>query len=186
MPTNPYGETKLALENALRWYDRAYGFRSVALRYFNAAGASERSGERHDPETHLIPLVLQTAAGTRPAITVFGDDYETRDGTCIRDYIHVVDLARAHVLALGACDGARAYNLGCGGDGVTVKEVIDAAREVTGRKILVEVGARRPGDPARLVASSARAERDLGWRPALADIRVIVESAWRFAESRER
>jgi UDP-glucose 4-epimerase len=183
-PMSPYGETKLAFERALRWYDAAYGIHSVSLRYFNAAGASERSGERHDPETHLIPLVLQAAAGKRAAITVFGDDYKTRDGTCIRDYIHVVDLARAHVLALGACDGTRVYNLGCGGDGTTVMEVIDAAREVTGQKIAAEVGARRPGDPARLVASSARAERDLGWRPAVADIRGIVESAWRFAESR--
>ena len=157
----------------------------MSLRYFNAAGATERAGERHDPETHLIPLVLQVASGARPAITVFGDDYDTRDGTCIRDYIHVIDLARAHVLALGACDaGSRVYNLGCGGDGTTVLEVIDAARAVTGHAIPVRVGARRPGDPARLVASSARIERDLGWRPALADIRGIVESAWRFAESR--
>ena len=183
-PVNPYGETKLALERALRWYDGAYGLHSVSLRYFNAAGASERSGERHDPETHLIPLVLQAAAGKRRAITVFGDDYDTRDGTCIRDYIHVIDLARAHVLALGVCDGTRAYNLGCGGDGTTVNEVIAAAREVTGREIEVERGARRPGDPARLVASAARAERELGWRPALADIHGIIESAWRFAESR--
>jgi UDP-glucose 4-epimerase len=183
-PVNPYGETKLAFERALRWYDGAYGLHSVSLRYFNAAGATERSGERHDPETHLIPLVLQAAAGTRPGITVFGDDYETRDGTCVRDYIHVVDLARAHVLALGACDGCRAYNLGCGGEGTTVLEVVEAARAVTGRKIAVEVGPRRPGDPARLVASSVRAERELGWRPAFADIRGIVESAWRFAESR--
>ena len=183
-PVNPYGETKLAFERALRWYDGAYGLHSVSLRYFNAAGATERSGERHDPETHLIPLVLQAAAGTRPGIAVFGDDYDTRDGTCIRDYIHVVDLARAHVLALGACDGCRAYNLGCGGEGTTVLEVVEAARAVTGRKIAVEVGPRRPGDPARLVASSVRAERELGWRPALADLRGIVGSAWRFAEDR--
>ena len=183
-PINPYGETKLAFERALRWYDAAYGLHSVSLRYFNAAGATERSGERHDPETHLIPLVLQAAAGKLPAITVFGGDYDTRDGTCVRDYIHVVDLARAHVLALDACVGHRVYNLGCGGDGSTVREVIDAARAVTGREIPLRVGARRPGDPARLVASSARIEHDLGWRPALADIRVIVESAWRFAESR--
>ncbi len=184
-PINPYGETKLALERALRWYDEAYGLHSVSLRYFNAAGATERAGERHDPETHLIPLVLQVASGARPAITVFGDDYDTRDGTCVRDYIHVIDLARAHVLALGACEaGSRVYNLGCGGEGTTVLEVIDAARAVTGHAIPIKTGARRPGDPARLVASSARIERDLGWRPALADIRGIVESAWRFAESR--
>jgi UDP-glucose 4-epimerase len=184
-PINPYGETKLAFERALRWYDEAYGLHSVSLRYFNAAGASERSGERHDPETHLIPLVLQVAAGTRPEISIFGDDYDTRDGTCIRDYIHVIDLARAHVLAIEACDaGSRAYNLGCGGDGTTVLEVIAAARAVTGHAIPVRIDTRRPGDPARLVASSARIERDLGWRPTLADIRGIVESAWRFAESR--
>ena len=184
-PINPYGETKLAFERALHWYDEAYGLHSVSLRYFNAAGATERAGERHDPETHLIPLVLQVASGTRPAITVFGDDYDTRDGTCIRDYIHVIDLARAHVLAIGACDAdSRAYNLGCGGDGTTVLEVIAAARAVTGHAIPAQPGARRPGDPARLVASSARIERDLGWRPAHADIRGIVESAWRFAESR--
>jgi len=184
-PINPYGETKLAFERALRWYGSAYGLHSVSLRYFNAAGATERSGERHDPETHLIPLVLQVAAGTRPEISIFGDDYDTRDGTCIRDYIHVVDLARAHVLAIACCDaGSRAYNLGCGGDGTTVLEVIAAARAVTGRAIPVRVGARRPGDPARLVASSARIERDLGWRPTHAGIRGIVESAWRFAESR--
>jgi len=184
-PINPYGETKLAFERALHWYGSAYGLHSVSLRYFNAAGATERSGERHDPETHLIPLVLQVAAGTRPEISIFGDDYDTRDGTCIRDYIHVVDLARAHVLAIACCDaGSRAYNLGCGGDGTTVLEVIAAARAVTGRAIPVRVGARRPGDPARLVASSARIERDLGWRPTHAGIRGIVESAWRFAESR--
>jgi UDP-glucose 4-epimerase len=184
-PINPYGETKLAFERALRWYDEAYGLHSVSLRYFNAAGATERAGERHDPETHLIPLVLQVATGTRPEITVFGDDYDTRDGSCIRDYIHVIDLARAHVLAIGACDvDSRTYNLGCGGDGTTVLEVIAAAREVTGHAIPLQMGARRPGDPARLVASSARIERDLGWRPTLAGIRGIVESAWRFAESR--
>ena len=184
-PINPYGETKLAFERALRWYEEAYGLHSVSLRYFNAAGASERSGERHDPETHLIPLVLQVAAGTRPEISIFGDDYDTRDGTCIRDYIHVIDLARAHVLAIEACDsGSRAYNLGCGGDGTTVREVIDAARSVTGHAIPVRVEARRPGDPARLVASSARIERDLGWRPELGDIRGIVESAWRFLQTR--
>jgi len=184
-PINPYGETKLAFERALRWYDGAYGLRSISLRYFNAAGATEHCGERHDPETHLVPIVLQVAAGKRSHVSVFGTDYPTRDGTCIRDYIHVRDLARAHVLAIGACErGTNVYNLGCGGDGTSVLEVITAAREITGRPIATELAARRPGDPARLVASSARAARDLGWRPAEADIRAIVESAWRFHERR--
>ena len=181
-PINPYGETKLALERALRWYDAAYGLRSIALRYFNAAGASERSGERHDPETHLVPIVLEVASGLRSEVQIFGDDYPTRDGTCIRDYIHVCDLARAHVLAIAACErGSTVYNLGCGGEGTTVLEVIDAARRVTGHAIPHRVAPRRPGDPARLVASSARIERDLGWRPERRDIGDIVESAWRVA-----
>jgi len=184
-PINPYGETKLAFERALRWYDRAYGLRSIALRYFNAAGATETSGERHDPETHLVPIVLQAAAGERPEVQVFGNDYPTRDGTCIRDYIHVRDLARAHVLAIAACErGTDVYNLGCGGDGSTVLEVIEAARAVTKREIPVRIGPRRPGDPARLVASSERAARELGWQPLENDIRTIVESAWRFYERR--
>jgi UDP-glucose 4-epimerase len=186
-PTNPYGETKLAFERALRWYGGAYGLRATSLRYFNAAGASERNGERHDPETHLIPLVLQVAAGRRPDVTVFGDDYPTPDGTCVRDYIHVTDLARAHVLALEAlADGGAggAYNLGCGGTGYSVRQVIDAARRVTGRPIVVRTGPRRPGDPATLVASSARITRELGWKPAFQDLDTIVESAWRWMRER--
>src|SRR5215210_1295078 len=135
-PTNPYGESKLAFENALRWYEQAYGLHYASLRYFNAAGATQMRGEVHDPETHLIPLVLQVAAGRREFIEIYGDDYLTRDGTCVRDYIHVVDLARAHILALGILGERSAiYNLGCGGDGYTVREVIEVAREVTGRDV---------------------------------------------------
>jgi UDP-glucose 4-epimerase len=180
-PTNPYGETKLAFERALRWYAHAYGLSSISLRYFNAAGATARSGERHDPESHLIPLVLQAAAGRRPDVTVFGDDYPTEDGTCVRDYIHVEDLARAHVLALPALTDrgvCRAYNLGCGGRGYSVREVIDTAGRVTGREIPARIAARRPGDPAVLIASSARIRQDLGWEPRHQSLERIIESAW--------
>ena len=184
VPTNPYGETKLAFERALPWYERAYGLRFASLRYFNAAGASDRCGELHDPETHLIPLVLQAAAGQRPAVTIFGDDYPTPDGTCVRDYIHVIDLARAHVLALGALDrGSRIFNLGCGGDGYSVRQVIEAAKRVTGRAIPVEMGPRRAGDPAVLVASSDRIQRELGWHPTRGSLDAIVESAWRWMQA---
>jgi UDP-glucose 4-epimerase len=180
-PTNPYGETKLAFERALRWYGAAYGLSSISLRYFNAAGASAVNGERHDPETHLIPLVLDTAAGDRHSITIFGDDYPTRDGTCVRDYIHVEDLADAHVRALDALDAGicRAYNLGCGGEGFTVKEIIAAARKITGREIATDVTPRRAGDPAVLIASSARISADLGWRPRRT-LDDIIDSAWRW------
>jgi len=185
-PTNPYGETKLAFERALKTYDTAYGLKYASLRYFNAAGATERCGELHDPETHLIPLVLKAARGEMPAIQIFGDDYPTRDGTCVRDYIHVVDLARAHILALKTLDSHSAiYNLGCGGDGYTVREVIDAAESVTGKSIPVKIAARRAGDPAVLVASSDRARQDLGWQPAFQDVRLIIESAWRWLEKRD-
>jgi UDP-glucose 4-epimerase len=178
-PTNPYGESKLALERALNWYSNAYGLRYVSLRYFNAAGATERCGERHHPETHLIPLVLQVAAGLRPHVQVFGDDYPTRDGTCVRDYIHVVDLARAHILALDQLEQRSAiFNLGCGGDGYTVNEVIESAREVTGRDIAVKVGPRRTGDPAILIASSNLIKRELGWSPAFQNLEDIISSAW--------
>ncbi|MBY0497973.1 MAG: UDP-glucose 4-epimerase GalE [Cyanobacteria bacterium] len=185
-PTNPYGETKLALEHALRWYAGAHGLSSISLRYFNAAGATATNGERHDPETHLIPLVLQAAAGTLERVTIFGDDYPTRDGTCVRDYIHVEDLADAHVRALGALSEpgiCRAYNLGCGGEGYTVKEIIAAARDVTGRDIPTAVVPRRAGDPAVLIAGSSRISRDLGWqsRKSLDD---IVTSAWQFMSVR--
>ena len=180
-PTNPYGETKLAFENALRWYSAAYGLRSISLRYFNAAGATARCRERHEPETHLVPVVLQAAAGRIPEVTIFGADYPTPDGTCVRDYIHVSDLARAHLLALQALAAGHAggsYNLGCGGSGYSVMQVIEVARSVSGRDIRLRIGPRRPGDPAVLVASSQRIMRDLGWRPRLQDLREIVRSAW--------
>ncbi len=178
-PTSPYGDTKLTIETALRRYDTAYNLRYASLRYFNAAGASQRAGEDHRPETHLIPLLLQSAVGAGEPVAVFGEDYPTRDGTCVRDYIHVVDLARAHVLALGALDrGSRVYNLGCGGEGYTVREVVDSARRVTGRAIPVRVAARRAGDPAVLVASSARIRAELAWEPAYAALDDIIGSAW--------
>ena len=180
-PTNPYGETKLAFENALRWYSAAYGLRSISLRYFNAAGATARCRERHEPETHLVPVVLQAAAGRIPEVTIFGADYPTPDGTCVRDYIHVSDLSRAHLLALQVLTAGHAggsYNLGCGGSGYSVMQVIEVARSVSGRDIRVRIGPRRPGDPAVLVASSQRIMRDLGWRPRLQDLREIVRSAW--------
>ncbi len=178
-PTNPYGESKLAFERALRWYESAYGLRYVSLRYFNAAGASERFGECHHPETHLIPLVLKAAAGHISAVEVYGDDYPTRDGTCVRDYIHVIDLARAHILALGIVGERSAiYNLGCGGTGYTVREVITTASEVTGREIPVQIGPRRPGDPAVLVTASDKIKRELNWTPAMQDLGTIIRSAW--------
>src|SRR4051812_3203287 len=187
-PTNPYGESKLAFEQALRWYG-VYGLRAISLRYFNAAGATALCRERHNPETHLIPLVLQAALGSTPEVTVFGSDYPTPDGTCVRDYIHVSDLSRAHVLALEALangHGGGAYNLGCGGAGYSVKQVIDVARSVTGRDIPVRVGPRRAGDPAVLVASSKRIGAELGWKPKLQDLSEIVSSAWRAALQEHR
>ncbi|HEX8286591.1 MAG TPA: UDP-glucose 4-epimerase GalE [Pyrinomonadaceae bacterium] len=180
-PTNPYGETKLAFEHALRWYENAYGLHYVSLRYFNAAGASERCGELHDPETHLIPLVLQAAIGQRSHVEIFGEDYPTRDGTCVRDYIHVIDLARAHILALTILDERSAiYNLGCGGAGYTVREVIDAASEVTGLEIPVRIAARRAGDPAVLIAASNKIKNELGWDPEFQDLHLIIVSAWQW------
>jgi UDP-glucose 4-epimerase len=177
-PTNPYGETKLALERALHWSEKAYGLRYVSLRYFNAAGATARCGELHDPETHLIPIVLQVASGQRPYLEIFGNDYPTRDGTCVRDYIHVSDLARAHVLALKPlAERSAIFNLGCGG-GYTVLEVVEAARKVTGHAIPVRFGPRRAGDPAVLVASSERIQRELGWKARQQDLQAIIESAW--------
>jgi UDP-glucose 4-epimerase len=177
-PTNPYGETKLALERALHWCEQAYGLRYVSLRYFNAAGATQRCGELHDPETHLIPIILQVATGHRPYLEIFGNDYRTRDGTCVRDYVHVSDLARAHVLALRLLSEKSAiFNLGCGG-GYTVLEVIEAARKVTGHAIPVRMAPRRPGDPAVLVASSEKIQKELGWEPHQQDLQSIIESAW--------
>ena len=182
-PTNTYGETKLAFEHALKWYDRAYGLRYASLRYFNAAGATEHCGEDHDPETHIIPITLQVAVGKRPRVEIFGEDYPTPDGTCIRDYIHVIDLARAHIQALEALsEGSRIYNLGCGGAGYSVNEVIETARRVTGKEIPTHVGPRRAGDPATLVASSDRIKSELGWQPQFQDLGLIIESAWRWMQ----
>ena len=178
IPGSPYGESKFILERILYWLDRIHGLRYAALRYFNAAGATAERGEDHSPETHLIPLVLQVALGQREQIQVYGSDYPTRDGTCVRDYIHVTDLAQAHILALRALDnGSRTYNLG-NGQGYTVREVIEMARQVTGHPIPSVDGPRRPGDPPELVAGSDKIRRELGWRPRFADLRDIVQSAW--------
>jgi UDP-glucose 4-epimerase len=177
-PGSPYGESKWALERALHWISETKGLRYGSLRYFNACGASEERGEHHDPETHLIPLVLQVAAGQREHVTIFGDDYDTEDGTCIRDYIHVLDLADAHLLALRALEtGNVIYHLG-NGEGFSVRQVIEAARMVTGASIPVKIGPRRAGDPPRLVASSERARHALGWTPRYADLKQIIASAW--------
>jgi UDP-glucose 4-epimerase len=177
-PTNPYGESKLAYEKALKWYERAYGLRYATLRYFNACGATGACGEDHDPETHLIPLILQVAQGKRPHIGIFGDDYPTPDGTCVRDYIHVVDLADAHVKALSILgERSGTFNLG-NGTGFSVKQVIEAARKVTGHAIPAVVQPRRAGDPAVLVASSARIRQELGWNPQYAEIETIIADAW--------
>ena len=179
-PGSPYGESKWALERALDWLSQTKGLRFASLRYFNAAGASEHRGEHHTPETHLIPLVLQVAAGKRDHITIFGDDYDTPDGTCIRDYIHVLDLAGAHVLALKALEqGNRVYNLG-NGEGFSVRQVIETARAVTGEAIPEQMGQRRAGDPARLVASSDRIRQELGWAPHYPALEQIIGSAWRW------
>jgi UDP-glucose 4-epimerase len=180
-PTNTYGETKLAFEKAMHWYERAHRVRYASLRYFNAAGATEKCGEDHDPETHLIPITLQAATGKRRHVEIYGDDYPTADGTCIRDYIHVIDLARAHILALDVLSERSAiYNLGCGGDGYSVRDVIDTARRVTGKDIPVRMGSRRPGDPAVLIASSDKIKSELGWQPQFQDLGLIVESAWKW------
>ena len=187
-PINPYGMSKLMIEQILRDFDHAHGLRAMCLRYFNAAGADPAGeiGEAHDPETHLIPLVLDAALGRRPAITVFGDDYATPDGTCIRDYIHVTDLAAAHVLALQALEqgaASTAYNLG-NGQGFSVREVIDCARQVTGRAIPVETGPRRAGDPPRLVGDAERIRSELNWQPQYADLDAIVQTAWQWQQGR--
>lgn len=185
-PTNPYGETKLAFERAMHWHEQAYGLRYASLRYFNAAGASEKCGEDHDPESHLIPIALQAAAGKRSHVEIYGDDYPTPDGTCIRDYIHVIDLARAHILSLDVLNERSAiYNLGCGGDGYSVREVIETARRVTRKEIPVRVGPRRAGDPAVLIASSDKIKSELGWQPKFQDLELIVESAWKWMQKRD-
>jgi UDP-glucose 4-epimerase len=182
VPTNPYGDTKLAIEKMLKWADGAYGLKSVSLRYFNAAGADPegRIGEDHTPETHLIPIVLQVALGQRDKVSIFGDDYPTEDGTCIRDYIHVMDLAEAHYLALQKLNNTNesgVYNLG-NGKGFSVKEVIETCRKVTKREIPVEIAPRRAGDPAVLIASSEKAKRELGWEPKYPSLEEIITHAW--------
>lgn len=183
-PTNPYGESKLAFERLLRWYDEAYALRYVSLRYFNAAGASERCGEDHDPESHLIPNVLRAAAGKLAHVDIFGEDYPTPDGTCVRDYIHVIDLADAHILALNvAATRSEIYNLGYG-SGYSVAEVVEMARQVTGRWISTEAAPRRAGDPPVLIASSDKIRRDLGWNPRHSELDQIIASAWRWHQAR--
>jgi len=177
-PINPYGESKLAFEKILRWYGEIHGLKFVSLRYFNAAGASVKFGEDHRVETHLIPNVLKVALGEKPAVEIFGTDYETPDGTCIRDYIHILDLARAHILALGAAK-SDFYNLGTGG-GSSVRAVIDACRKITGRKIDTVEKSRRPGDPPRLIASSEKIKRELGWKPQFESLDTIIDSAWKW------
>jgi len=175
-PINPYGESKLAFEKILGWYDQIHGLKFVALRYFNAAGATKNLGEDHRPETHLIPAVLKVALGQRANLEIYGTDYDTPDGTCIRDYIHIVDLAQAHILALGAT-ASGFYNLGTGG-GSSVREVVAACRKITGRKIDTIEKPRRPGDPPRLIASSEKIKNELGWRPRFQSLDTIIESAW--------
>lgn len=177
-PISPYGESKLLFEKILRWYNEIHGLDFVSLRYFNAAGASEKFGEDHRTETHLIPAVLKVALGQKPHVEIFGTDYDTPDGTCIRDYIHILDLARAHILALAARK-SDFYNLGTGG-GSSVREVVDAARKITGCKIDIVEKPRRPGDPPRLIASSEKIRSDLGWQPQFQSLHAIIESAWKW------
>lgn len=177
-PINPYGESKLAFERILRWYDEILGLRFVALRYFNAAGASEQFGEDHRNETHLIPNVLKVALGQKSHVEIYGTDYETPDGTCIRDYIHILDLSQAHILALTA-GKSEFYNLGTGG-GSSVREVIDTCRKITGSEITVVEKPRRPGDPPRLIAASEKIKKELGWQPRFQRLDAIVESAWKW------
>lgn len=183
-PTNTYGETKLTMEKMMKWCDKAYGMKYVALRYFNVAGAKEDGsiGEDHNPETHLIPIVLQVALGKREFITIYGEDYDTEDGTCIRDYVHVEDLIEAHILALKyLMNGGESniFNLGSS-QGFSVKEIVDSVRKVTGLSIPAKIGERRAGDPAKLVASSEKAREVLGWNPTRTNIEKIIEDAWRW------
>jgi len=184
VPTNPYGETKLEFEREMETRREKDGLNYVSLRYFNAAGATPRYGEFHDPETHLIPLVLRAALGRSAHIDIFGDDYPTRDGTCVRDYVHVIDLARAHILALGILDSrSEIYNLGCGDAGHTVREVIDTVRQITNVDVTERLMPRRPGDPAVLVASSNKIRDELGWKPEFRDLNSIIGSAWNWMKS---
>jgi len=177
-PTNPYGESKLMFEKALMWYDRIHGLRHVNLRYFNAAGATETLGEDHDPETHLIPNVLKVALGQKEYVSIYGTDYPTPDGTCIRDYIHIRDLCEAHLLAM-SLDESRSYNLG-NGEGYSVLEVIETARKITGHAIPARSEARRPGDPPVLVGSSEKIKAELGWKPQFPELSTIIETAWQW------
>lgn len=189
-PTNPYGETKLAVEKMLAWFDKIYGIKSISLRYFNAAGADPQGdiGELHAPETHLIPLVIEAALGHSEQISIFGDNYTTKDGTCIRDYIHVTDLADAHIRALDYLSSGNesdVFNLG-NGSGYSVKEIITVARAVTGMEIPIRIAGRRPGDPPLLIASSKKARAVLDWKPKFYDIRTIVATAWRWHSGKAR
>lgn len=185
-PVNSYGESKLMLERVLHWYAEAYNWTVTAFRYFNAAGATEHGGENHHPETHIIPLLLQTAAGERGCFEIFGDDYATPDGTCIRDYVHVSDIAEAHILALKMPrhSGMNAFNIGCG-RGYSVREVVNAVSEVTGRAIPTRVAGRRAGDPAALCASPEKIQRQLGWKPQRSELREIIRSAWEWKLKQE-
>jgi UDP-glucose 4-epimerase len=187
LPTNPYGESKLLVEQMLQWMQRIHGLRYASLRYFNVAGAIPGRGEAHEPESHLIPLILDVALGRRANIKIFGQDYPTPDGTAVRDYIHVQDLAEAHLLAFGALDGRERmiYNLG-NGQGFTVRQVVESARRVTGHPIPVEEMPRRAGDPAVLIASSKKIETELGWKPKYAQLDDIVSSAWTWHQQRYR
>jgi len=184
VPGSPYGESKYILERTLHWYERIHGLKYACLRYFNAAGGTPNRGEDHTPELHLIPVVLQVALGQRESITLFGGDYPTRDGTCVRDYVHIVDLAQAHILALDGIArlGSRKYNLG-NGDGFTNLEVVQAARRITGHAIPCTIGARRPGDPAILIASAKKIREELGWERRFPSIDQIIGSAWEWHQS---
>ncbi len=180
LPINPYGESKLCFEKVLKWYNKVHGLEYAALRYFNASGASKNFGEDHNPESHLIPIVLQVALGQRESISVFGDDYDTPDGTCIRDYIHILDLAQAHMLALNAPRSGH-YNLGTG-KGLSVKEIIDVAREVTNHEIPAVMQPRRAGDPPRLIGCADLAKKELKWEPKYENANAIIQSAWDWAQ----
>ncbi len=183
VPGSPYGESKYIIERYLHWMDRIYGMRFAALRYFNAAGASAERGEDHHPELHLIPIVLEVARGRRDKLTIFGNDYNTPDGTCVRDYIHVLDLAQAHILALRNLDkGSRTYNLG-NGKGYSIMEVVETARQITGHPIPVEIGPRRPGDPDILIADSEQIRQELGWQPQYPELYDIIQSAWKWHQA---
>ena len=183
VPGSPYGESKAILERNLYWLDQTRGLKFAALRYFNACGCAHGLGEDHSPETHLIPIILEVAQGKRDKIVIYGDDYDTRDGSCIRDYIHVLDLASAHILALRALDkGSRTYNLGTG-NGFSVKEIIEVARQITGYPIPAEVGPRRSGDPDKLIASSDKISRELGWKPQYSDLETIIGGVWEWFQA---